>query len=163
MTKSKPKPKTPRSEVVRSIKAAATVLKCTARTLHNWRAEGCPGFEPDGNVDVAQVRRWAEVKLKDRADGSDSKQDKLLEEIRKLRLANDAREGRLVERGWVVERIQRMFGDVNAFRAKSEAEHPTKFAAAAGDVAHCRTIVRGIWDSVMSDLQSLKKHLEEAA
>jgi hypothetical protein len=49
---------------------------------------------------------------------------------------------RLVDRAWVAERIQRAAGELNGFRIKSEAEHPTRFAAAAGDVAMCRSVVR---------------------
>ncbi len=150
-----------RSQVIQTQKAAAKRLGVSARTLRNWRAEGCPGFGSDGTVDLAQVMPWAEKRLVGREGAADSKEEKLREEIRKLRLANDAREGRLVERAWVGERVQRAAGELNAFRAKSEAEHPTKFAATTGDVAMCRSIVRGIWDEIFRELELLAKHFDE--
>ena len=149
------------SQVVRSLKAAADLLKCTTRTLQNYRTEGLPGFAADGTVNLALLRPAIEARLNARTGLRDSKEEKLLEEIRRLRIANDTKEGRLVERSWVAERIQRAAGEMNAFRAKSEAEHPMKFAAAAGDVAHCRTIVRGVWDDIFSAVQTLQKHFNE--
>lgn len=86
---------------------------------------------------------------------------KMIEEIRKLKIRNDREEGRLVDRAWVAERIQRAAGELNAYRAKSELEHPTRFAAASGDIAHCRTVVRGIWDEVFANIQALRKHFIE--
>lgn len=129
-------------------------------TLENWRAEGCPGIPP-APFDAAAILAWAAANGKRAAGGSDLKAEKTIEEIRKLKIRNDREEGRLVERAWVAERIQRAAGELNAFRAKSELEHPTRFAAAAGDIAHCRTVVRGIWDEVFANIQGLHKHFAE--
>lgn len=150
-------------EFVPSMSAAARVLKVTARTLRNWRQEGCPGFVPDGRVDVAQVRAWAEKKLGERRGSVDVREEKILEEIRRLRIANDAKEGRLVERVWVASRMQSAAGDLNTLRAKWEAEMPVKFSETNGDVAECRTILRGIFDEVFRNIQSLAKHFAEDA
>ncbi len=147
--------------IVPTQRAAATRLKVTTKTIRSWRAEGAPGFESDGSINLHLLVEWVEKRRELREGSSSAKDEKTLEEIRKLRLANDRVEGRLVDRAWVAGRIQKMFGDVNAFRIKSEAEHPTKFAAAAGDVPLCRTYVRGIWDQIITDLQSLHKHLED--
>jgi hypothetical protein len=144
-----------------SMAAAARVLKVTARTLRNWRTEGCPGFEPDGRVDVAQVAAWAEKKLADRRGTVDIREEKILEEIRRLRIANDAREGRLVERAWVGEKLLLAAGDLNSYRAKSEAEHAMLFSAAAGDPVECRVVLCTIWDEIMRVHAELAKHFEE--
>jgi len=40
---------------------------------------------------------------------------------------------------------------------KSEAEHPLLFAAAAGDVAACREVVRKIWDEIAVALNGMKE------
>jgi hypothetical protein len=144
-----------------SLKAAAAALRLPMRTLQLAKQAGCPAFRSN-RVYESELLAWLETNAElIAAAGDDPRNEKLREEIRKLRLANDQREGRLVERAWVGERIQRAAGELNAARAKSEAEHPVKFAAAAGDVAHCRTIVRGIWDDIFRELQGLAKHFEE--
>lgn len=148
-------------EFVPSMSAAARVLKVTSRTLRNWRAERCPGFEPDGRVDVAHVRAWAEKRLDDKRGTVDVREEKILEEIRRLRIANDAKEGRLVERVWVAARMQQAAGELNTLRAKWEAEMPMKFAETNGEITECRTILRGIFDAIFASVQSLAKHFEE--
>jgi hypothetical protein len=153
--------KTRSTATTSTLKGAARLLGVDRGTLENWRDEGCPGLPP-AKFSRAAVLRWAAMKGKRAVDaGGDLKSRKTAEEIRKLRLANDTREGRLVERAWVAERIQRAAGELNAFRSKSEAEHPVRFAAAAGDVAACRTVVRGIWDEIFTGLEGLKKHFAE--
>jgi hypothetical protein len=156
--------KRPRAQIVKTHTSAAKMLSLTPRTLRNYRAEGAPGFLPDGRVDLALLRPWIESKLLERDGSLDLKERKTLEEVRKLRLANDRLDGRLVERAWVLERHQLASGAMNAFRSKSEAEHPLRFAAANGDVALCRTIIRGIWDEIFATLQSeMGKHFQDAS
>lgn len=145
-------------------RADAKHFGVTPRTIRDWRDKGAPGFLPNGSVgDRAALAAWIETELSDREGTRDSKERKLLEEIRKLRMANDAKEGRLVERAWVAERMQRTAGELNNFRAKSEAEHPMRFAAAAGDVAGCREIIRGIWSEIFKAHAALAKYFEPAA
>ena len=143
-----------------SLRAAAAALKLPLRTLQAAKRGGCPAFKSN-RVYEAELLKWLEANPV--IETNDPRDEKLREEIRKLRIANDAKEGRLVERAWVGSRIQHAAGELNAFRAKSEAEHPVKFAAAAGDVAHCRTIIRGIWDEIFGSLQGMAKHFEEGA
>ncbi len=81
---------------------------------------------------------------------------------RKLKLANDARDGRLIERAWVAERMQRCAGDLNNMRAKWEAEAPVKLAAAGDDVAKNREALRPCFDEIFSDIQSLARHFDES-
>lgn len=156
------KPNNKTASIVSTQNAAARAMGVTAKTIGAWKAEGGfeAGFLPDGSVNVSILRDWVASRIRSRAGSADSKEQKLLEEIRKLKIANDSKEGALVARAWVAERIQRAAGELNAARTKSEAEHPMRFAAAAGDVAGCRTIVRGIWDDIFTALQSLSKHFE---
>lgn len=152
----------PAKEMLTSMSAAARVLKVTARTLRNWKAEGCPGFEPDGRVDVAAVRAWAETKLQERRGSVDVREEKILEEIRRLRLANDQKEGRLIERAWVASKIQLAASEWNTLRMKAEAEMPIAMAAAGDDVAEQRAVLKEkITDPIAVLLQSLAKHFEE--
>ena len=148
--------------IVESIAAAARATGKTPKTLRAWRAEGreLAGFLADGRVDLGKLSTFANARTRKRDGSSKKKEAELFEKIRKLKLANDRTEGKLIERALARERIQRMFADINAARLKSEAEHPTRFAAAAGDVAACRTIVRGIWDDILTDMNKLQRHFE---
>lgn len=155
--------KTEKPRVFDSLKAAAAALRLPMRTLQLAKQAGCPAFKSN-RVYEAELLQWLEANAETiQAAGGDPRDEKLREEIRKLRIANDAKEGRLVEKAWVGSKIQSAAGALNAFRAKSEAEHPVKFAAAGNDVAACRTIVRGIWDEIFAEMQKLGEHFEESA
>lgn len=146
-----------------SLAAAAKGIPLPMAVLKAAKAAGCPAFRSN-RVYADELVRWLakhpEVLATVGTEG-DPKAQKLFEEIRKLRIANDAKEGRLVERAWVAERIQRAAGELNAIRLKSEAEHPMRFAAAGNDVPMCRTITRGMWDEITTSIQTLSKHFAE--
>jgi hypothetical protein len=143
-------------------RADAEFFKVTPRTVRNWRDAGAPGFRADGTVeDRDALAAWVakeEERRKGAARGIEAERD---QKIRKLKLANDRAEGRLIERLAVASRMQLAAGELNSFRAKSEAEHPMKFAAAAGDPAKCREIVRGIWDEIFGIHVSMAKHFAD--
>lgn len=152
---------------VQSGHAAAKLLKQPIEVVKWAKRNGCPAFR-NSRIYVVELGAWigehreqiqAELGAPGSLDGA--RLTIAVETARKLKLRNDRETGRLVERQWVGERIQRAAGELNAFRSKSEAEHPTRFAAAAGDVAACRSIVRGIWDEIFSTMQGLAKHFEE--
>jgi hypothetical protein len=83
-------------------------------------------------------------------------EDALLRRLKRERIA-----GTLVPRAWVGERIMRMCGELSALQARSEAEHPVRMAAAGGDVASNRAVLRGIWDEIRAAMQRLGQHLDE--
>ncbi len=143
--------------VVSTQNAAARAMGVTAKTISAWKFEGgsLAGFREDGSIDLRALALWFEQRSTAQKGGTEKRESKLTEEIRKLRIANDEREGRTLARTWIAERIQIAAGELNGFRAKSEAEHPLKFAAASGDVAQCRMIVRGIWDDIFAEMVKL--------
>jgi hypothetical protein len=144
-----------------SLKAAAAELKLPLRLLQMAKQAGCSAFRSN-RVYETELLRWLEANpYSVQSASNDPRDEKLREEIRKLRIANDAKESRLVERALVAEKMQRCAGGLNAFRAKSEAEHPMRFAAAAGDVTECRSVVREIWDEIFKDLAALGKNFED--
>jgi hypothetical protein len=149
-------------DVAASQREDAEALGVTPRTIRNWRDAGAPGFRPDGTVeDREALKAWAaeqEETRKGSARGIEAERD---QKIRKLKLANDKAEGRLIERAVVAERMQRAAGDLNSFRAKSEAEHAMRFAAANGDPAKCREVLRMIWDEIFSNINGLSRHFAE--
>ena len=152
--------KTPRG-IAKSFTAAAKATGLTPRTIRDLKAEQFPGIRPDGTVDLGLF--WpAYLKRKEERGGAISlKDEKTTEEIRKLRLVNDVKEGTLISRAWMAERIHIAAGKVDGFRHKSESEHPLQFAACADDVSKCREIVRKIWDEVMNSLNSLSVEFKE--
>ena len=144
-----------------SLKAAAAAMKLPLRVLQAAKRAGCIAFRSN-RVYETELVAWLSANPEAVDIATNDPRDELLrEQIEKLRIANGKARERLIEKAWVAERMQRTAAELNTFRAKSEAEHPTLFAAAAGDVAECRTVVKGIWDEIFRDLASLGKHFEE--
>lgn len=144
-----------------SLRSAANGLKLPLRVLQAAKSAGCQAFRSN-RVYEAELLQWLEAHPDIvNGAGDDPRDEKIREEIRKLRIANDAKEGRLIERAWVAERMQRTAGDLNNLRAKWEAEMPLNFAATNGDITECRTILRGIFDEIFSGVQTLAKNFEE--
>lgn len=150
-----------------SLKAAASASGIPYAALQAMKAEGLPGFETSGRVHLPQVlaamfsrsdageiapppgmRNWREALNKAQAE----RQQLKLEQER----------GRLVERAFVATAIQLAAGELNALRARWEAEMPVQFAATNGDIPECRTILRGIFDEVFRGVQSLGKHFRDS-
>lgn len=119
---------------------------------------------PGGRYSIEAIKAWVEAnqdKLSVETQNLPLKEQKTAEEVRKLKIANDLKAGRLVERAWVNERFQKLGGEINAIRSKSEAEDAMRFAEAAGDPAKCRTVLRSIWDKILIQFVSTGKHFEE--
>src|SRR5690348_2459239 len=128
-----------------SMKAAAGSGRWPMAVIQAAKAAGCPAFR--GNrVYGDELDGWLTKHPAVRSARPDDslKGRKLSEEIRKLKLANDLKENRLISRQWMAERMQAVAGRITQYRLKSEAEHPLLFAAAAGDVPACREVVKKI-------------------
>ena len=135
----------------------AAQLGVSRKTLEAWRGQGCPGLPPE-KIDLAAIQQWAADTGKRAADVSGlaaSKEAKLAEEIRKLRIRNERDEGALISRAWVADRIQKAAGEWARARLKFEAEAPVAMSAAHGDVASQRIVARHLADEVARILQSL--------
>lgn len=150
-----------------SMRQAASALHLPLGLLKKAKRMGCAAFQSNRVYRVALVEfidRHRDELFTAGGIGLDGKkEEKLGEEIRKLRIRNDADEALSIKRAWVAERLRRMAGELNAIRSKSESEHPLKFAACGTnvDVARCRTIVRGIWDEILAAMSRLGQHLDE--
>lgn len=126
-------------------------------------ANGVPRT-PGGRIKIEEINQWIEAnrdKLLQLADKLPLKEQKTAEEVRKLKIANDLKSAKLIERAWVNERFLKLGGEINAIRSKSEAEDAVKFGEASGDIAKCRTVLRGIWDDIFTKLSEAGKHFEE--
>lgn len=144
-----------------SIKAAAGMLECPPTWISKAKEAGVAAFTANGTVDVDKVKAWIDANAAELEASSDQlslKEQKLAEQVRQLRLRNDREAGKLVEIAWVAERFQRFAGEINAIRVKSESEDAPKFAETNGDIPRCRSVLRGIWDQIMRDMQACSKH-----
>lgn len=146
------------------MRAASAALSLPMSALRRAKSQGCPAFRSN-RVHVAELREWLTAHPLPTADTGDLRDQKLAQEVRRLRMANDEKEVRLVARSWVIERFQLAGGELNTHRMKSEAEHPLLFSAACpgADVAACRSIVRKIWHEVFAMMEGMGKHFEETA
>lgn len=153
----------PKKVIYGSMKAASAGMGLSMAVLKWAKAKGCTAFNSN-RVFAEPLEKWLAINKP--AEGEleaevSSKEQKTREEVRKLKLANDLKEGKLITRAWVVERFNRAAGELNAARSKSEAEDPLKFSAAAGDVSGCRTILRGIWGDIFVKVGALAEHFAE--
>lgn len=147
-----------------SMKAAASMLNFPMTWISMAKAAGCHGFNAKGSVLLKPVREWIlenQTKLESVADQLPLREQKLAEEVRKLRLRNDREESELVKRAWVRERFNRYRGEIAAYRSKAESEHPVRLAEAGGDIALMRSAYRKTWDAIMRILQDASHHFAE--
>ena len=142
-----------KSQVFDTMQQASAALKIPMRELKRAKAGGCPAFR-GARVHEAELVEWLAANPAPDS-GGDPREEKIREEIRKLRIRNERDEGALIPRAWVAERIQRAAGEWAALRLKWEAEAPVEMSAAHGDVASQRIAARKLTDGIASILQSL--------
>ena len=83
--------------IVESISAAAILCETTEAVVKHAKKMGCSAFEPGNRIDVPALRKWLKsnsAKLEIKGDNLSLKDQKLNEEVRKLRRANDIAEGK---------------------------------------------------------------------
>jgi hypothetical protein len=143
-----------------TVKVIAETLGVHRTTLENWRSEGCPGLPP-AEVDFQAVKAWADSNGK-RADAINPartglRKKKLAEEVRKLVLANQAKEDQLIPRAAIESGLRLAIAGLEPVRKKSIEEHPLLFGCAdPADVETCRKIVREkIWPEVFRIMEEL--------
>jgi transcriptional regulator with XRE-family HTH domain len=74
----------------------AEALGISRQTVHNWSRKGAPRLGADRLYDVAAWKKWAKENDLNKETPPDLKDELLKEQIRRLRLANDAVEERQV-------------------------------------------------------------------
>jgi hypothetical protein len=154
--------KNQKTHAFESIKAAAGSKRWPLRVIQAAKAAACPAFR--GNrIYGDELDAWllTHPEIKKLRTSGDLKGRKLLAECVKLETVNAVKKRELISRSWMAERVHVAAGKVDAFRLKSEAEHPLLFAAAAGDVPACREVVRKIWNEIMASMNSLEKEFRE--
>lgn len=145
-----------------SLRAAAAGMGLPMSTLKTAKTRGCPAFRSN-RIYSAELESWLKANPIDAAGGVDEfslKEQKLKEEVRKLQLANDVKAGRLIERAKVAEMMRGASGRLSTYRARSEAEHPSRIPD--GDIASKRRVIQEIWTEVWAQLGSLQAYFSEA-
>lgn len=98
-----------------TLQAASSGMQIPIEILKAAKRAGCPNFV-HGRVIIAGLQDWItehDDQLRSQITEPGSLRDKkLTEEIRKLRIANDAKEGRLIARSFVVETHAKILGAV---------------------------------------------------
>jgi hypothetical protein len=144
-----------------SIAAAASSLNVSETILKNAKRMGCKAFKARGSVDEAELLKFIAEHEKELTTGGVALRDqKMTEEIRKLRIVNDRGEGKLVLKSEVL-------ADGHKFAAwqkdylsqKLIKEYPSVVAGldVAGAVAYGRRVVAAICESTQEMLKELEK------
>jgi hypothetical protein len=95
-----------------------------------------------------------------RAVGGAMKDRKLAEEVRKLRIANDAKEGVLIRRDSVVAAFGRIASRLASIRTTSESQDPPRIVGK--DLHEVRAEIRKIWDAVGASLALCSEEFKES-
>ena len=134
-----------------SFKAAAASLGVSWELVRWASDQGCPAFD-QGRVKMMVLRAWLGQHAHEwKGAGADGtlKDQKLTEEVRKLRIANDTKMGTLVKRADVCETLSRIFG-----RLRPEVErkiiHELPVSLCGVDVPSGRIVARRIADEIFA-------------
>lgn len=95
-----------------------------------------------------------------RAVGGPLKDQKLAEQVRQLKIANDAKEGVLIRRDLMVAAFGRIYSRIASIRTTSESQDPPRIVGK--DLHEVRAEVRKIWDAVGTCLASCGEEFKES-
>ena len=151
------KTKSKETRTFASIAAAAASLGVSDSILKQAKRLGCAAFHASGRVDGATVVKFIAEHGKEIAGGGIALRDqKLSEEIRKLRVKNDRDEGKLILVDSVKACVSRVLARVDQIlEQKLSNEYP---AAVAGlDVPQSRIYGKRLGDQIRVEFQGLKE------
>lgn len=138
-------------------KAAASALGVSVEAIKRARELGCPAFEPGNRIRHDDLKKWMAAhadELKVSGDNLSLKEQKINEEIRKLKIANDLKEKQLVRRADVLAAQAGMAAKIKqVLEQKLENEYPS--AVAGMDVAQARIYGRRVHDAILVEHQKL--------
>ena len=147
-----------KTRTVENIPAAAALLKIDIELVKRAKRMGSPAFKLGNRIDVDELRKWiAENEGAIKASGEilSLKDQKLNEEIRKLRIANDQKERMTVSKEKGLGVIANIQARVRTFlEAKLENEYPS-VVVGMNDIAQIRVYGRKVNDQILVHLQEL--------
>ena len=128
---------------------AAAVMGLDIGVLKAAKRAGCKAFRGT-RVWCRELRDW--LKANEVAANTDAgtiaaaKLQKVREEVRRLKLANDMKAGTVIDRAVVAQALGKLCAEWNAIRTRAEAEAPAKMAGLEPD--QCRVVFRGVMDDI---------------
>lgn len=154
------------SRVFESLAAASAVLDVPVPILRAAKAKGAPHFKIGNRIREVENGVTLKAWIADHADDLKAagenlslKDQKTNEEIRKLKLANDLKEGALVSRLAVQSSVSKTAEAIKSFLTqKLENEYPS--AVAGLDVAGARVYGKRVNDEILRELQKLGEFWE---
>lgn len=117
----------------------------------------CPAFRPGNRINLDELKKWiAEHSEELKTVALSLKDQKLNEEIRKLKIANDSKEKLVVLRDNVKSACGACIDKIRTFlEQKLENEYPS--AVVGMEVPQARVYGRRVNDQVLLELQKLRE------
>jgi hypothetical protein len=143
-------------DAVFSVNALAKQFGHDRRTIDRFVAH----IEPARVDGKTKFYRLADVEaaLKEKGSAAPLREQKLAEEIRKLRIYNDAKEGKMEQRAVTVARIQRLGQDVCAYLGAVAKEKPATLAMTPEDIPRVRIEFQKVCDEMLRKFQGFAEH-----
>jgi len=105
----------------------AEFFHVSRQSIHDWEKLGAPR-NPDGTFDMYRVHQWLLERETEKYKKADSLKDKkLLEEIEKLKLANEAKRSEVIPKAEHVEKVRSWAASRNAFAAQIRRRNAHRF------------------------------------
>lgn len=146
-----------------SMGQAAAALGVGMEVLKSAKRAGCGAFRPGGRVQEKQLLAFIKEHGSELSTGSDSgslKDQKIKEEIRKLKIKNDRDEKLSVLKTEVASSIRRCLSKITPMlEQKLINEYPTVVSGLG--VAEVRIYSRRLNDALLVEFQKLKSELPE--
>lgn len=149
-----------------SIGQAAGALEISSAIISAAKKAGCPAFKAGGRVRESELVEWIAEHASENNDGMTdeeffkTKGPKYREEVRKLKIINDERQGKSVLKVEIVAAVQRALSQVSQIaEAKLVNEYPS--AVAGLDVPQARVYGRRLYDQLMIEFRKLSKEFPE--
>lgn len=127
------------------MQAAAAKLGVPLSWIKTAKESGLQAFSSNSRVNLPLVREWLDQnreKLETVSKSLPLKEQKLVEEIRKLKLANDIKDETVVNVAWLVKQISLLGADLNSIESNILKEYPTRMAGVGTDAGGQRELLR---------------------
>jgi hypothetical protein len=144
----------PKSPILENQTAAANALGVDPEIVKRCRKLNADGCLAGGRYDVAKLRKWIAAnaeKLKAEASNLSLREQKLAEEVRRLRFGNDVEEGLYIQRATVAQVAGEMASRVKTLTyAKLGNEYPAIMSA---DIASNRVAGLALAAQILAEFQ----------
>lgn len=137
-----------KSQVVESMRAAASLLGCGLEVVKRAKEKGCPAFKTGNRIHTGELEKWiAENSDQMKVEILDLKDQKTNEEIRKLKIGNDLKERILVRKSDGAALIESLGREIDEMlMQKLENEYPASVSGM--DVPQARVYGKRLGDQI---------------